>query len=412
MKKFLTLCMGFALTATILLTGCTPTVNGGSDSGSKDTEPPTPPEVIRNIYLAEGETYNLTKQLEYEEKPLATCILQAGESTFSVTEGEYDCTDFSYTKGVIIAKTINQGMDTETLMATSTLALAYGDQTETVNISVVNYEEYGNTLSAPDVGRLYGKRVVFFGDSITDQNAEWWKTNTWWAVDKNGKYQYENGRPKTITGITKNYVNMLDEICDFALCTNPAIAGALCSYYNAAYANKSISIPTQIKNNLNAVKKADYVFVMGGTNDSYEINKSDSVLKMGVKTDLAGEDAFSDAVYNKPVSTFYGYYNYILKTLRETNPNATLICLSNIPCQSTYGYTGGLSNGHNNQGIQGVNEAVKTCAETYKARYVDIYSAIPISNKGQYTRAWFTNDELHPNETAYQLITDKILSGK
>ncbi len=408
MKKIFMLCMALTLTFSLFLTACNIVGSGSGSKTSGGGNPPEPPEPeVRSIYLVEGETYNLAKQLEYEEKTVSDCTLTADKTTFSVETGEYECANFTYKNGVITAKAV----DTEDYTAND-LTLTYGATTENLFIHVVNYEKYGNTMSAPDVGRLYGKKVVFFGDSITDDNAAWWETNTWWDVTKEGKYNYENGRPKTITGIKQNYVTMLDKICDFATCTNPAIAGALCSHYNAQYASKSISIPTQIKNNISVVKAADYVFVMGGTNDSFEINKRDSVLKLGNKTDLATEEAFADSVNDKPVSTFYGYYNYILKTLRETNPKATLICLSNIPCQSTYGYTGGVSNGHNNEGIAGVNVAISNSAQIYKARYVDIFSAIPKTNKGEYTKVWFTNDELHPNEVAYELITDKILSGK
>lgn len=387
------------------------TATGTPDSGDTSGTGGTGGTVVtpeRDIYFNAGETYNLAKQLEYEGKTLENVTLTITDVTKKVQEYVYDCDAYSLKNGVITIKAVET-----TDYTTDTISVKEGEETSILNLHVVNKEKYGYSLMTVDVGRLYGKTVIFFGDSITDQDAVWWKTNTWQKVNKEGEYYKENGRRITITGITKNYVNMLDEVCHFASYANPAIAGALCSHYNAAYANKGISIPTQISQNLDKIKKADYVFVMGGTNDSYEINKLNSVLRLGTIDDLAEEAAFSNAVTNRPLSTFYGFYNYILNTIEKTNPNAGLICLSNIPCQSTYGYAGGISNGHNNEGIQGVNAAIKNSCEKYLACYVDIYSAIPFSEKyQQYISTWFTNDQLHPNEVAYELITDKILSGK
>lgn len=410
MKKIFTKIVIILIFVCTLFCGCAVSGGGGSQpsTGSNDGDQVEPVTPERDIYLTRFETYNLSKQLEYEGKDLSTYRISLGENEESFLNFNYDGDNFTLSSGVIDPK------DSEPADFTSdVIKIKSGDEEEIINVHVVNKEKYGNSLMTVDVGRLYGKTVTFFGDSITDQSAVWWTTNTWWKIDKSGKYIKEQGKVVTVNGITKNYVNMLDDVCQFEAYYNPAVAGALCSHYNAAYANKSISIPTQISQNLGKIRLSDYVFVMGGTNDSYEINKRDSVLTLGEKGDLAGNDAFTDDVTGTPRSTFYGYYNYILKTIRETNPSAGLICLSNIPCQSTYGYAGNVSNGHNNEGISQVNAAVKVCAESYDACYVDIYSAIPYNEKlQQYTRVWFTNDELHPNQVAYELITDKILSGK
>lgn len=410
MKKIFTEAVIILLFVCTLLCGCAVSGSGGSQTstGNNDGEQVEPVTPKRDIYLTRFETYNLSKQLEYEGKDLATYKISLGESEESFRNFNYDGDNFAIASGVITPKDCEP-----TDITTDVISIKSDDEEEIVNVHVVNKEKYGNTFMTVDVGRLYGKTVTFFGDSITDQNAVWWTTNTWWKIDKTGKYIKEQGKVVTVNGISKNYVNMLDDVCQFEAYYNPAVAGALCSHYNAAYANKSISIPAQISQNLSKIKLSDYVFVMGGTNDSYEINKRDSVLMLGEKDDLAGSDAFANDVTGTPRSTFYGFYNYILKTIRETNPSAGLICLSNIPCQSTYGYAGGISNGHNNEGIKQVNAAIKVCAESYAACYVDIYSAIPYNEKlQQYTRVWFTNDELHPNQVAYELITDKILSGK
>lgn len=376
-----------------------------SDTGGDVTE-----EVIpeRDIYFRAGETYALSKQLLYEGKTLSEVTISLGENSGNVQSLSFDAETFSIANGTLTIKNVETDDYT-----TEKMTMSIGNEKEYINIHVVNKQKYGDTLMTVDVGRLYGKKVIFFGDSITDQSAVWWQTNTWEKIDKQGNYYKQNGRRITVQGITANYVNMLDDVCKFSSYSNPAVAGALCSHYNAAYASKSISIPTQVKNNLSKISEVDYVFLMGGTNDSYEINKSGSVLRLGEISDLADETAFAASVANKPLSTFYGFYNYILKTIGETNPDAGIICLSNIPCESTYGYAGGISNGHNNEGIKGVNEAIKESSKKYLTCYVDIYSAIPFDEQHQmYVKTWFTNDLLHPNQVAYELITDKILSGK
>ncbi len=379
----------------------------GDDSGSGgDVSEEVIPE--RDIYFRAGETYALSKQLSYEGKTLSEVTISLGENSGNVQSLSFETDTFSLSNGTLTIKDVATEDYT-----TEKMTMSVGNEKEFINIHVVNKQKYGDSLMTVDVGRLYGKKVIFFGDSITDQSAVWWQTNTWEKIDKQGNYYKQNGRRITVQGITANYVNMLDDVCKFSSYSNPAVAGALCSYYNAAYASKSISIPTQVRNNLNKISEADYVFVMGGTNDSYEINKSGSVLKLGEVSDLADETAFAASVANKPLSTFYGFYNYILKTIGETNPDAGIICLSNIPCESTYGYAGGISNGHNNEGIRGVNEAIKESSKKYLTCYVDIYSAIPFDEQHQmYVKTWFTNDLLHPNQVAYELITDKILSGK
>lgn len=407
MKKFfmLVLCLSLGLTA--LLGGC-----GKPDSPATGGEGENPAKTVyEEVYLKPGETYNLYEQLKYEGENADVLEITVGNEKFAgVKTASYDSDNITVSGGIITAKQIIP--DDLTCDEVSYTPASDATLTVIVKFCVVNVEKYGDTLLTPSVGRLYGKKAVFLGDSITDQSALWWKTNTWTKVDKTGKYVRENTRLVTVTGITENYVNMLDTACNFASLSNPAVAGALCSYYDAKYANKSYSIPMQIKNNEAKIADADYVFVMGGTNDSYEINKDGAPLKLGEITDVADETAFVLTDATKPLSTFYGFYNYILSRIKSLNETAGVICLSNIPCMSTYGYSGGRSNGHNNEGICGVNEAVKNCTVKNKVCYVDIYSAIPSDKDGKYNRVWFTNDELHPNQVAYELITDKILSDK
>lgn len=411
MKKFFAILLtAVMLTAVMSQVGCTTTPKT-SDSSSTATEEEEP--LSKDIYLSPAETYNLSKQLEYEGYDLDTVTVTTGETTTSyasssdtLLNSEY----FTFSDGVITANDI----EVEDIL-TSAFTLTSGDTIVEYTVNIVNREKYGDSLMKVDMGRLYGKKVVFLGDSITDDYCAWWSSNTWTKVDKNGNRVVENGKlVGTITGITQNYATMLDTLCELSSYKNLAIAGALASYYEATYATRSISVPTQLKNNLSSIKEADYVFVMVGTNDSYEINKSGAVLTLGTTTDLATEDDFvyaDDAT--TPNNTFCAYYNYILNLIRETNSEAGLIALSNIPCQSNYGYSGGVSNGHNNEGIKGVNAAIKECSSLYNAVYIDLYSSLPASARsGNYDSTWFTNDLLHPNEAAYERMTDKILSGE
>lgn len=382
--------------------------NGGTSPSSSGGGSQTQETVSADVYLKPAETYNLYEQLKYEGEPVDTMTLSYDSKTFTgVKTIDFESDNLTVSKGVITAKQVEPDDFT-----TDEVYYKVGTVTTIIKFHVVNEEKYGDTLLTPSVGRLYGKKVVFLGDSITDQSATWWQTNTWTKIDKSGNYIRENTRLITVKGITANYVNMLDDACHFASLNNPAVAGALCSYYDATYANKSYSLPMQIKNNEAKITSADYVFVMGGTNDSYEINKDGAPLKLGVLSDVADETAFNLTDTKKPLSTFYGFYNYILESICGLNNRAGVICLSNIPCCSTYGYYQGKSNGHNNEGIKGVNIAVKNCADKNKSAYVDIYTAIPCDRNGQYTRVWFTNDELHPNQVAYEVITDKILASK
>ena len=91
-----------------------------------------------------------------------------------------------------------------------------------IKLSVVDYYEYGSYFMSVDLGRLYNKNVMFFGDSITHN----WNTRPHARPNPNEI----SDDPRTFTNLGTNYVKMLDDACDFNTVVNAAWSGGTMAY--------------------------------------------------------------------------------------------------------------------------------------------------------------------------------------
>ena len=137
-----------------------------------------------------------------------------------------------------LSKMVNQFVDYSTLNVSSTdtsivsvenviiKGKDYGDSSiriikdnklQEIDIHVVDYNdgEIGCYFDSIDLGRLYNKNIVFFGDSITHN----------WA-------KYPGGNKDTVNDTTSlgyNHIPMLNDVCNFASITNAAWSGGTMS---------------------------------------------------------------------------------------------------------------------------------------------------------------------------------------
>lgn len=240
--------------------------------------------------------------------------------------------------------------------------------TESVIVRVFNRDAYGTTLKTIDLGALYGKNVLFFGDSITHN----------WAL-------YPSGDKESYTGTDSlgyNYIPMLNEVCNFASIVNAAWSGGTVCYVPSSserYPYKSL--PGGVDNHEDDIVNADVIFIFYGTNDLTE------QYAIGDPTDTMVTDGETD----------YGFYagiNYGLDKIKALNPNATVIVM-NILVRDFANRTYKMSD---------YNEALQVSCANHKDRLLDVNNLFEHSDLKTYFK-----DGLHPNDDGYTKITEFIL---
>lgn len=356
----------FILVASLMLTticGCdlsnsdsTSLIDTSSDSFEFDEENYEKETFVSvdELYMNVNETYNLSLM---GKNTLGLNYLSSNPNCLSVSED-----------GVLTAISNN---NEECLSA---FVYLYTDsKCQKVAVNIVDYSTYGTALTSIDVGRLTGKNVVFFGDSITHN----------WIKYPAGDKSVINDT--TSLGYDGHYVVELNKKCKFASVTNAAWSGGTMSYLPSSPERFTYkSFPVSVNDNIEAIKKSDYIFVFYGTNDL-----TDQV-KVGNMTDVAVID-------EKTTSTFAGGMNYGINTIRSVKPDANIIFL-NIAYR-TYPYVGKYS-------INDYNDMIFNICRANLIKHIDVYNMYDT----KYSSTYLNSDGLHFSNEGYKVLTDYLLN--
>lgn len=181
----------------------------------------------------------------------------------------------------------------------STLIFQKDNKYQNVTVKVHDKGELSTTFSF-DVGRLSGKKIVAFGDSVT-ANATLGGGNTYFDTFA-AAYQMNKGKNYAIGGTTATYTyegsNIYKEYGN-----NPTVLDGVRVVKNA-----------YDKAQLNDV---DYVFIAYGHNDQY----------FQPPITVEGDNVYDVNSFDS-CHSFKGSYRYMINTLKLANPNVRIILLN------------------------------------------------------------------------------------
>lgn len=208
---------------------------------------------------------------------------------------------------------------------------------------------------------LYGKKIIFFGDSITANKGSWGDEETIRA-----KYN--------MTG------------------ANYAVGGM--TYTVRSDSNDTNNIYLRIQSKLSDTLDADYICFQGATNDAF---------RGAPLGEMLAEDDFTTEL---STSTFAGAFEMACRLLRTQVPGAKLLYLANIKIP------------RNKNLINYVNLAKKICNK-YSIKYLDLWNdsgmcaALQSFNDKYYSIdssvSTVHGDQTHPTSEAYKVhLNDKV----
>ena len=324
-KKLKMLCCSFLLSSSLFMVGC------DDHETSSKLESNTTFIEKEKIEITIDETYNLYVMLKEGI---------TGSVTFSIQD---ETIAQMQSTNVMIGKAIgNTHIIIRQDDLVQVLPLIVYDKNDSEHIAFF-------TL---DKGRLYQKKVVFYGDSI----SQWETIQAEWILKLANYYQLSH--------------------------INYAIAGTTLAYTPVRFAYYghwgTELMYTHEKDNQNA----DYIFVLYGTNDI------DENVPVG-ETDF---EMLNN--YNDETPTYRGAVNYAIHLLREQNPNVRIVWLSLI-----YRDT-------NLTKAKEYNDALYRLCLANMIKYIDLFSLWDANTKGPNM-----NDSLHPSSAGQQLMFEKIIQS-
>jgi len=213
------------------------------------------------------------------------------------------------------------------------------------------------------------KRISFIGDSITT-----------FANYPGSNSPFYTGQNAGITNVNQTWWGGLCKKCGATINRIYAygggdVVGRLCLQYDKLFSEGSTGTAP------------DYIFILGGINDWYHGRN------LGTLEDNEASN-----------TTFYAAYKYLIKNLKITYPNATIICLSML--NSMIFDNDNPPTNNNKISIRKFCEAVIECAKYYSVPYLDLNCLVNI-NINNYTR--ILADKTHPNYIGAELVTDAII---
>lgn len=314
---------------------------------------------VEDLYLIENEAYYLNK-MPFDNQSLD------GLNYYCDLQGYASVSE----EGVVTASSLNGELN-----AIGNIFVYDDTRLQKIKLTVCDYYEYGSYFMSVDLGRLYNKKVMFLGDSITHN----WSVRAHERPDPN----VISDDPRTFTNLGTNYVKMLADACNFESVVNAAWSGGTMAYLPGSkdrFTYKSFF--GSVCENLEAVADADYIFVFYGTNDL---------------TDQVPIGSLNDEL---EASSFLAGMKFGTNKIREVNPDANIIFM-NLFARS-YPYTGSIK-------LDDYNAAIEEYCMAAMTKLLNVNSI--------YTKAEFkagselTNDGLHPSTVAYKALTEYILTG-
>ena len=218
---------------------------------------------------------------------------------------------------------------------------------------------------APEGSPLYGKKMLFMGDSISygsGDSASPFRTGRAWA-----------GRIADRTG---------------AIVTNASVSGAKASFMNAD--DKAKWLYTQFDENKN--QQFDIIVMHGGVNDARHNRQIGKILE---SEDLAALD--------KAKTTYIGGLQWLFHNVKLSQPNAKLFFIANHHLD---GHTTG-----NAKNMGPYFDKAKELCEKYGIIFIDLYNNKELNDKLETTTTKYLPDTLHLNAAGYEIITPYILDA-
>ena len=229
---------------------------------------------------------------------------------------------------------------------------------------------------------IKGKKVVFFGDSIT-HNFDKYTHDLVLVHGEN--YQY---------GLGNGWVKMLDDVCHFKNVENFAVSGGCYANVYKWCKNREPfrHFGYQVYHAQDAIKDAEVIFVLFGANDYTEQRR------FGNYNDLPVGPEDDDM-------SLYGGMNLGFKKIIELNPKAKVFVLSLLnqmfPTNPAFPFEHQLGE---------YNLAVRHMCNVYGFTYVDVTGVlkIPDNFKGG-NGPLYSDDGLHPNHDGFVKLTNTVL---
>jgi lysophospholipase L1-like esterase len=226
---------------------------------------------------------------------------------------------------------------------------------------------YNITLpgQAPAGHELYGKKMLFMGDSISYGSGDAvspFRTGRAWA-----------GRIADRTG---------------AIVTNASVSGAKASYISGD--DKAKWLYTQFDQNKGT--QFDIVVMHGGVNDARHNRTIGKILE---SEDLAALD--------KAKNTYVGGLQWLFHNVKLSQPNAKLYFIANHHLD-----------GHNTGNAKNMApyfDMAKKLCEKYGIIFIDLYNNKELNDKLETSTTKYLPDTLHLNAAGYEIITPYILDA-
>jgi len=314
---------------------------------------------VTELYLDVNETYNLTK------------MLKANVSCKMVSNNNY--------------VEVNNGVLTGKDYGDSTITITYQKKKQDVTVHVVDYFEYGSYKTSTDLGRLYGKNVIFFGDSITHN---WYKYT----------HDMELTGGESVIYPEYGWSGDLHKVCEFNQITNAACSGGTMGLpHDAAYSGvgnllKSKCFPFCVERNIDAITSADYAFVFYGTNDLSA--------QIPIMTNSIADDKMT---LQDSQASFVASMKYGIERMQEVNPDIKIFFMNILyrtyPIQATPA----------KYSMADYNKAIKDVATSYMCRTLDTNSIFDSKSYPAYIPEG--DPGLHINDAGQQLVADFILNN-
>lgn len=318
---------------------------------------------VEELYLHVNETYELSK--------MAMPLTDLDSLTYVSSISENVSVDEN---GRLVGLT--HGSDSK---VSGTIYVHTDSKLQEIKVHIVDKEEYGSYFTSVDLGRLYNKNVMFFGDSITHN----WAKNPWGRLPETDE-EWAHSNSVTSLGYPTHYIPLLEKQCKFASVVNAAWSGGTMAYRPSGRPIYK-SFPYCVDEHEENIKKTDYIFVLYGTNDA------DEQVPIGSLTDTLVTDG-------KTNGTFVGSMRYGIETIRKFNPDAQIIFMNIL-------YRSRVVIGENQ--VTDYNEAIANTCLSYACRMIDTYSMYDASTAAEN----LNSDGLHLSDKGYANLVDYLLNN-
>ena len=321
-----------------------------------------PVDAEKELHLCMGDTYDFAAMGYTLENLDGTAVFAVGDVITAAMEG------------------------TDRLTVTDTMK-------ETYRVTVTVYKDaaaLGDSFPI-DKGMFQGKKIIAFGDSITD--------GCLLDPTKVNGLNYED----TYFAQLCRYLGVASDPTDLENC-NFACGGTTLTYgLNGGYGisgvervskGESFTDGGRVRNPYPNIMDADLCVIFYGTND----------LTAGVKARSDGTDGLNDAPQTmQEAKTIRGGMYYMINQLRKMNPKLKILVLPPLYRRADGGLLGyqdenrDVVNLQTNQSLRWFGQTIEEVCAEQGARFIDWYSLFDYETFGRNDATAYSYDGLHPN---------------